>query len=66
MKITDKLKSKLKSAKSADEVQTILKEVKKGTEEAGVVLSDEDLDQASGGGYFDSFYENDRKERYGK
>ena len=28
MKITDKLKSKLKSAKSADEVQTILKEVK--------------------------------------
>ena len=49
IKITEKLKGRLQSAKSADEVQTILKEVKKGTEEAGVILSDDDLDQASGG-----------------
>ncbi len=31
MKITEKLRGRLQSAKSADEVQTILKEVKKGT-----------------------------------
>ena len=49
MKITEKLKGRLQSAKSADEVQTILKEVKKRTEEAGLVLNDEELDEVSGG-----------------
>lgn len=52
MKITEKLKNRLSSAKSESEVQSIFREVKKGTEKAGVILSDEDLGQVSGGGTF--------------
>ena len=60
MKVTEKLKGRLNSAKSAEEVETILEEVKKGTEEAGVILSDEDLDQASGGASFRPYRFDDR------
>lgn len=63
MKITEKLKGRLQSAESADEVQTILKEVKKGTEEAGVILSDDDLDQASGGDGVTRYYTRDNTRR---
>ncbi len=40
-------------------MQTILKEVKKGTEEAGVILSDDGLDQASGGDGVTRYYSRD-------
>ena len=61
MKITEKLKDRLNGAKSAEEVETIMKEVKKDTEEAGVILSDEELEQASGGeGSFSAYDHNTR------
>ena len=50
MKLTDKIKEKIDNAKSEEEVKTILESVKGGAEDAGVILDDEDLDKASGGG----------------
>ena len=49
MILTDKIKEKIDNAKSEEEVKTILENVKGGAEEAGVILDDEELDQASGG-----------------
>ena len=49
MKITDELKKKLENAHSKEEADAILTDAVKGAEEAGFKLSDEDLDQISGG-----------------
>ena len=49
MKFTDKIRKKIDNAKSETEVKAILAEIKGGAEEAGVILDDEELDQASGG-----------------
>ncbi len=49
MKLTEKLKGKLKNAASAEEANKILAEAKKGAEEAGVILDEEDLDNVAGG-----------------
>ncbi len=49
MKLTDELKSKLENAKSEEEAKTILTDAKKGAEEAGFEISDEELDNAAGG-----------------
>ena len=43
MELTDELKEKIKNVKSREEAEEILRD-------SGVVLSDDDLDQASGGG----------------
>ena len=50
MKITDELKKKLENAQSKEEADAILTDAVKGAEDAGFELSDEDLDQISGGG----------------
>ncbi len=50
MKLTDQIKEKIDNAKSEEEVKTILENVKEGAEDAGLILDDEDLDRASGGG----------------
>ncbi len=49
MKLTEKLKGKLKNAASAEEANNILAEAKKGAEDAGVILDDGDLDKVAGG-----------------
>ena len=49
MKFTEKIKDKIDNAKSEEEVKSILKDVKGGAEEAGVILDDEDLDKVAGG-----------------
>ena len=49
MKLTEKLKGKLKNAASAEEANKILAEAKKGAEDAGVILDDGDLDKVAGG-----------------
>lgn len=49
MKLTDELQNKLGNAKSEDEVKTILAETKQNVEDAGVILDDAELNQASGG-----------------
>jgi len=49
MKFTKKIKDKIDNAKSEEEVKSILKDVKGGAEEAGVILDDEDLDKVAGG-----------------
>ncbi len=49
MKFTDKIKEKIENAKSEEEVKTILENVKGGAEDAGVILDDAELDEASGG-----------------
>ena len=49
MKLTDNIKEKIDNAKSDAEVKTILENVRDGTEDAGVILDDEELDQISGG-----------------
>ncbi len=49
MKLTDELQNKIGNAKSEDEVKKILGETKQNVEDAGVILDDEELDQASGG-----------------
>ena len=49
MKLTEQIKEKIDNAKSEEEVKTILESVKGGVEEAGVILDDDELDQASGG-----------------
>ena len=51
MKLTEKLKGKLKNAASAEEANKILAEAKKGAEDAGVILDDGDLDKVAGGMY---------------
>lgn len=50
MKLTDQIKEMIENAKSEEEVKTILENVKEGAENAGLILDDEDLDRASGGG----------------
>lgn len=50
MKLTDQIKEMIENAKSEEEVKTILENVKEGAEDAGLILDDEDLDRASGGG----------------
>ena len=50
MKLTDDPKKKIDNAKSANEVKDILNDIKKGAEAAGIIIEDEDLDKASGGG----------------
>lgn len=49
MKLTEELKGKPETASSEKEAKKILKETKKDVEDAGVILDDEDLDNASGG-----------------
>ena len=49
MEFTKKVKNQLENANSREEVQGILDETRKNAEDAGVLLSDEDLDAASGG-----------------
>ena len=49
MKLTDELKKKIDTAASEKEVKDILENVKEGAEAAGLILDDEELDQASGG-----------------
>ena len=49
MEFTNEMKGKLENAQSEEEVMDILDETKKGAEDAGVILSDDDLDQAAGG-----------------
>lgn len=49
MKLTDELKKKIDNAASDEEVKAILENVKGGAEAAGIILDDEELDQASGG-----------------
>ncbi len=50
MKLTDQIKEKIDNAKSEEEVKAILENVREGAENAGLILDDEDLDKASGGG----------------
>ncbi len=49
MEFTNDLKKKLEGAQNKDEAQAIIDETKKGAEEAGIILDDEDLDKAAGG-----------------
>ena len=49
MELTDKIKEEIEKAKSEEEVNTILENVKGGVEDAGVILDDEELDKAAGG-----------------
>ena len=49
MKLTEKLEKKLGGAESEAEVKKILAETKQNVEEAGVILDDAELDEASGG-----------------
>ena len=49
MKITDELKKNLENAQSKEEADAILTDAVKGAEDTGVEISDEDLDQISGG-----------------
>ncbi len=49
MEFTSDLKKKLENAQNKEEAQAIIDETKKGAEEAGIILSDDDLDQAAGG-----------------
>lgn len=52
MELTDVAKNKLKNADSKEEVQNIFQDIENGTKAAGVLLSDDDLDQVSGGAWF--------------
>ena len=49
MKLTGELKKKIDNAASEKEVKVILKNVKEGAEDAGIILDDTELDQAAGG-----------------
>ena len=49
MKLSDDLKKKLEAAQSKEEAEAILAEAKKAAEEAGMILSDTELDQVAGG-----------------
>ena len=53
MEFTNDLKKKLEGAQNKEEAQAIIDETKKGAEEAGIILSDADLDQAAGGIIYD-------------
>ena len=53
MEFTNDLKKKLENAQDKEEAQAIIDETKKGAEEAGIILSDDDLDQAAGGMIYD-------------
>jgi copper chaperone CopZ len=50
MVFTKRVKEQLENANTKEEVQVILDKIRKNVEEAGVILNDEDLDVASGGG----------------
>ncbi|MBR4573421.1 MAG: hypothetical protein IKO16_00795 [Lachnospiraceae bacterium] len=60
MELTDVAKNKLKNADSKEEVQNIFQDIKNGTKAAGVLLSDDDLDQVSGGAWFGQIPERER------
>ena len=60
MKLTDELKKKIDTAASEKEVKDILENVKGGAEAAGIILDDEELDQASGGGSHTTSYKKGR------
>ncbi len=49
MRLTKETETSLKNAASAEEANKILSETKKGVEEAGVILDEEDLDKIAGG-----------------
>ena len=49
MKLTEELKKKIDNAASEKEVKVILKNVKEGAEDAGIILDDAELDLAAGG-----------------
>ncbi|MCR5627290.1 MAG: hypothetical protein K6F99_08220 [Lachnospiraceae bacterium] len=49
MNFTNELKGKLENAGSEEKVKEILNETKKSAKNVGIILSDEDLDMASGG-----------------
>ena len=49
MKLTKEFVEKMNNAGSKEEAKAIWEETKATVEKAGVVLSDDDLDQASGG-----------------
>ncbi len=49
MRLTKETETSLKNAASAEEANKILLETKKGVEDAGVILDEEDLDKIAGG-----------------
>ncbi len=51
MKLTNELKKKIENASSAEEVKTILNNIKSEAEEAGIILDVEDLDKIAGGAH---------------
>ena len=44
MKLTEKIKEKIDNAKSEEEVNTILENVREEAEDAGLILDEEELD----------------------
>ena len=54
MEFTNDLKKKLENAQDKEEAQAIIDKTKKGAEEAGIILSDDDLDKAAGGIIYDN------------
>ncbi len=59
MEFTNDLKKKLEGAQNKEEAQAIIDETKKGAEEAGIILSDADINQAAGGNT-EVFWQKDR------
>ena len=49
MRLTDDLKAKLNNAKSEAEVKAILDEIKGGVKDAGLELTDAELEKVAGG-----------------
>ena len=50
MKLTDELKKKIENTKTEEEAKAILKDVRDKVEGHGVILEDQELDKAAGGG----------------
>ena len=49
MEFTDTLKTKIKTARTEEEVKNIIEETRKNVADAGVILNDAELDNAAGG-----------------
>ena len=49
MEFTDTLKTKIKTARTEEEVKNIIEETRKNVADAGVILNDAELDKAAGG-----------------
>ena len=50
MRLTVELKKKIDNAASEEEAKAILDDVKNRAKDAGIILDEEELDQAAGGG----------------